>query len=113
MPETLSAACEAAARVALTNTGNVTWRSRSGVGIGHVRAGIQLLDAQSRMIDRDFARGELPNDLAPGESAQVTVSFRAPAAAGDYRLKFDLVAEGLTWFEPGGSATVIAPLRVR
>lgn len=113
LPDTVPAACEASAGISLTNTGNVMWRARSADGVGQVRAGIQLLDAQSRMLDRDFARAELPSDLAPGESARVTVTFRAPATAGDYQLKFDLVAEGLTWFEPGGSAVAITPLRVR
>lgn len=110
VPDTVAAGQDAAAIVSLTNTGNLTWRSRSGDGVGQVRAGIQLLDVQSRMIDRDFARAPLPRDVGAGESVRVSIPFRAPAASGDYQLKFDLVAEGVTWFEPGGSATVIAPL---
>ena len=37
---------------------------------------------------------------------------RAPAEPGSYLLKFDLVAEGLTWFEPAGSPVVLRDLRV-
>jgi ubiquinone/menaquinone biosynthesis C-methylase UbiE len=96
----------------IANTGTVTWRARSENGIGHVRVGLQLLDAQSRMLDRDFARAELPRDVAPGESVQVAIAGLAPDAPGDYELKCDLVAEGVTWFEPGGSTVAVARLRV-
>lgn len=99
--------------VTIMNTGTVTWRARRAGDVGHVRVGMQLLDSASRMVDRDFARADLPEDIAPGESARVAMPFRAPAAAGEYELKFDLVAEGVTWFEPGGSAVVVVPLRVR
>ena len=97
----------------LTNTGTVPWPARSASGVGHVRAGLQLLDEASRMIDRDHARADLPRDVAPGETVDVAIAFRAPAEPGDYELKCDLVAEGVTWFEPGGSAVAVAPLRVR
>jgi hypothetical protein len=101
------------ASVTIRNAGTVTWRARSGSEVGHVRVGMQLLDAESRMIDRDFARGALPGDVAPGEAVRTSFDFKAPSTAGDYELKFDLVAEGVTWFEPGGSAVVVVPLRVR
>jgi len=98
--------------VRLANSGNVVWRARSAGGIGHVRAGLQLLDSASRMIDRDHARAELPRDVAPGETVDVAIAFRAPAEPGEYELKCDLVAEGVTWFEPGGSAVAVTRLRV-
>jgi hypothetical protein len=98
--------------VRIANTGTVPWRAKSDNGIGHVRVGLQLLDAESRMIDRDFARAELPRDVAPGESVQVAIAGRAPVSPGDYELKCDLVAEGVTWFEPGGSAVAVTRLRV-
>jgi hypothetical protein len=112
LPPALGPAARAAAVVALTNTGNVTWRRRAGGGVGHVRAGIQLLDGDSRMLDRDFARAELPADVGPGESATVTIPFAAPVPPGEYELKVDLVAEGVTWFEPGGSSVAVQRLRV-
>ena len=98
--------------VRATNTGTAVWRARSERGVGHVRAGLQLLDGESRMIDRDFARAELPRDVAPGETVDVTIAFHAPGAPGEYELKCDLVAEGVTWFEPGGSAVAVTALRV-
>ena len=64
------------------------------------------------VIGRDFARCDLDADVAPGESRTVRADFTAPADAGDYGLKFDLVVEGVTWFEPAGTKVAVRPLRV-
>ena len=37
----------------------------------------------------------------------------APAQPGRYFLEFDLVHEGVTWFEQKGSSTLRVPVRVR
>jgi hypothetical protein len=95
----------------VTNTGTAVWRARPG-GNGHVRLGIQLLDAASRVIGRDFARCDLDADVGPGESRSLRADFTAPADTGDYGLKFDLVVEGVTWFEPAGTKVAVSPLRV-
>jgi ubiquinone/menaquinone biosynthesis C-methylase UbiE len=97
--------------VKVTNTGTATWRARPA-GSGHVRLGIQLLDAASRVIGRDFARCDLDADVGPGESRSLRADFTAPADTGDYGLKFDLVVEGVTWFEPAGTKVAVSPLRV-
>jgi ubiquinone/menaquinone biosynthesis C-methylase UbiE len=100
------------ATVKITNTGSAVWPARTDSGVGHVRVGIQLLNAASGMIGPDFARCELSGDVSPGESRTVRVSFTAPAEPGAYELKFDLVAEGVTWFGPRGTAVQIRPFRV-
>jgi SAM-dependent methyltransferase len=112
LPASAAPAQRLDAEVALTNTGTVAWRAHSANGVGHVRVGAQLLDSASRMIDRDFARAPLPRDVRPGDTLGVPFVFAAPAAPGDYELKFDLVAEGVTWFEPGGSPVAVTRLRV-
>lgn len=99
------------AAVTVTNTGTAIWRARPD-GSGHVRLGTQLLDAASRVIGRDFARCDLDVDVAPGESRNLRATFNAPADAGDYGLKFDLVVEGVTWFEPAGTKVAVRPFRV-
>lgn len=101
-----------AATVTLTNTGTAPWPARSESGAGHVRLGIQLLNAEGRVIARDFGRCTLPADVQPGESRTMQAAFAAPAEAGEYQVKFDLVAEGATWFEPAGTRVVVRPLRV-
>ena len=100
------------ATVKATNTGSAVWPARSDAGVGHVRVGIQLLDTASRMIGPDFARCELSGDVRPGESCTVKVTFTAPAEPGAYELKFDLVAEGVTWFGPRGTTVQLRPFRV-
>jgi ubiquinone/menaquinone biosynthesis C-methylase UbiE len=98
--------------VKLTNSGTEPWPARSDSGVGHVRLGIQLQDAGGLAIGRDFGRYALAADVLPGESHTLQATFNAPSAASDYRLKFDMCAEGVTWFEPTGTKVVVRPLRV-
>ena len=101
-----------AATVRLRNTGSATWPARSDTGSGQVRLGIQLLNADGFVVGRDFRRCALDADVQPGQSCTIRASFDVPGDPGDYQLKFDLVAEGVTWFEPAGTKAVIRPLRV-
>ena len=78
-----------------------------------VRLGAQLCDARGAVIDRDYARAWLPSTLAPNSSTDVNIEVPAPAAPGQYALKFDLVSEGIDWFERSGSQTTVKPLHVR
>ena len=112
MPSQAAPAETMSATVRLTNTGTAGWPAQSASGTGHVRLGIQLLNAEGRVIGRDFARCNLPADIGPGESRTMQAAFAAPADAGDYQLKFDLVAEGVTWFEPTGTKVAVRPLLV-
>jgi ubiquinone/menaquinone biosynthesis C-methylase UbiE len=100
--------------VTVTNAGTASWHALPdpATGTRHVRVGVQLLDADSRVIDKDFARLDLPHEVAPGDRCNVSGTFEAPSAAGDYGLKIDLVAEGVTWFEPAGTVAEARPFRV-
>jgi hypothetical protein len=77
-----------------------------------VRLGAQLCDADGAVIERDFARAWLPHALGPGDAADVAIDVPAPDRPGRYRLKFDLVSEGIDWFERCGSKTTTRTLRV-
>jgi Radical SAM superfamily/Iron-sulfur cluster-binding domain len=77
-----------------------------------VRVGAQLLGADGALLNRDFARGELTAALPPGEAVDVTVPLPALQDGGRYALKFDLVYEGVDWFERCGSQTTVRPLWV-
>ena len=77
-----------------------------------VRLGAQLTDEKGNVIERDYARAWLPADLGPGRSAEVRIEVPAPAKPGKYGLKFDLVSEGIDWFESCGSPTVTRGLWV-
>ena len=77
-----------------------------------VRLGAQLCDRQRNVINRDFERAWLPETLHPGQSVQVPITITAPATPGRYALKFDLVSEGIDWFEACGSQTTTKALIV-
>lgn len=78
-----------------------------------VRLGAQLCDEEGRLLDLDFARARLPGPIGPGESADIAIEIPPVERPGRYALKFDLVSEGVEWFEKCGSPTTIKPLRVR
>lgn len=78
-----------------------------------VRLGAQLCDTGGTLIDRDFARAWLPATLDPGRRADIDIEIPAPQDPGRYLLKFDLVSEGIDWFERCGSETTTKSLWVR
>ena len=99
--------------VSATNRGSARWNAASRTGTGHVTLGIQVLDADGRLLTRDHHREPLPNDVPPGQTVSLTFNCPAPAEPGRYVLKLDLVAEGVTWFETAGSRATSTPLEVR
>jgi hypothetical protein len=90
------------------------FRAQSDQGDGRrvVRLGAQLTDADGRVIERDYARAWLPVDLGPGRTADVKIDVKTPGKPGKYGLKFDLVSEGIDWFESCGSPTTTRGLWV-
>jgi hypothetical protein len=78
-----------------------------------VRLGAQLCATDGTIINRDFARAWLPATLGPGADADVAIEIPAPEQPGRYALKFDLVSEGIDWFERCGSPTTTRSLWVR
>jgi hypothetical protein len=98
----------------VTNRSSRPFRAQSNQGDGRrvVRLGAQLTDAHGTVINRDHARAWLPGDLAPGRSTQIRIDVAAPPAPGKYGLKFDLVSEGIDWFESCGSPTITRGLWV-
>jgi hypothetical protein len=77
-----------------------------------VRLGAQLCDGAGAVIERDYARAWLPRTIEGGEQADVLIEIPAPTSPGRYHLKFDLVSEGIDWFEACGSPTTSVSLRV-
>jgi MoaA/NifB/PqqE/SkfB family radical SAM enzyme len=89
------------------------FRAQASYGRRLVRLGAQLLDADGVLLNRDHARAWLPGDLAPGGAVDVPIEIPAPETPGRYALKFDLVSEGIDWFEACGSPTTTRSLWVR
>jgi hypothetical protein len=77
-----------------------------------VRLGAQLCDERGTLLERDYARAWLPHTLDPGARVEVPIEIVAPANPGRYTLRFDLVSEGIDWFEACGSPTTEKPLIV-
>lgn len=111
-PESASAGNAIDIKVTATNVGSGLWRPSSPSGFGHVRLGVQLLDAENRVMVRDFHRVPLPRTIAPRQTVTVGFSCPVPQAPGRYGLKCDLVAEGVTWFETEGAVPACLALRV-
>jgi MoaA/NifB/PqqE/SkfB family radical SAM enzyme len=78
-----------------------------------VRLGAQLCDESGKVLERDYARAWLPDTIEPGERMTVPIQIVAPKVPGRYTLKFDLVSEGIDWFEACGSPTTVKELVVR
>jgi hypothetical protein len=77
-----------------------------------VRLGAQLCDGAGAVVERDYARAWLPRTIEGREQADVLIEILAPPSPGRYQLKFDLVSEGIDWFQACGSPTTTIPLLV-
>jgi hypothetical protein len=77
-----------------------------------VRVGAQLCARDGSLVNRDFERAWLPGALPPDASVNVEMTVTAPVEKGRYNLKFDLVSEGIDWFEACGSQTTTKSLVV-
>lgn len=97
----------------VTNLSSRPFRAQASYGRRLVRLGAQLVAADGTMLNRDHARAWLPGDIPPGGAADVPIEVPAPTTPGRYALKFDLVSEGIDWFEKCGSPTTMKTLVVR
>jgi radical SAM family protein len=100
-------------RTRIRNLSTRPYPAQASYGRRLVRLGAQLCSPDGATIDRDFARAWLPATLGPGGETDVAIDINAPAAPGRYALKFDLVSEGIDWFERCGSPTTTRTLWVR
>jgi hypothetical protein len=94
------------------NASSRPFPAQASYGRRLVRLGAQLCAPDGTVLNRDYERAWLPGTLAAGASTQVPLTFTAPEKAGRYALKFDLVSEGIDWFEACGSPTTIKTLLV-
>jgi hypothetical protein len=77
-----------------------------------VRLGAQLCAPDGSLINRDYARADLPRPIGGGQEADVALRFPGLDKPGRYAVKFDLVSEGVDWFERCGSETTVRTLLV-
>jgi hypothetical protein len=96
----------------VTNLSTRAFPAQASYGRRLVRLGAQLCAEDGTLIDRDYERAWLPSQLPAGETVEIRMTLRAPDTPGRYQLKFDLVSEGIDWFEKSGSPTTTRALRV-
>jgi hypothetical protein len=100
-------------RARVQNLSTRAFPAQATYGRRLVRLGAQLCAADGALIDRDFARAWLPAALEPGARADIPIEISVPEQPGRYSLKFDLVSEGIDWFERCGSTPTVKALVVR
>ena len=98
--------------VEVMNSGGALWKNASQKNRRHITLGVQLLDANRRILNRDFARVVLPRSIAANESEHFEIEATAPGTKGSYWLKLDMVCEGIEWFESCGSQPAYQELQV-
>lgn len=98
--------------VQVKNRGGALWITQAFSGRRLVRLGAQLHDSEKKLLDLNYARAFLPRPMAKGNKANVPIELPAVNDCGEYWLKFDMVSEGVDWFENGGSPVVWVPLTV-
>jgi hypothetical protein len=99
-------------RTKIRNLSDRAFPARATYGRRLVRLGAQLCAPDGTLINLDHARAWLPRSVGPRDAVDVTIDVPAPERAGKYALKFDLVSEGIDWFERCGSKVTYKPLRV-
>lgn len=85
----------------LTNDGALTW-DEEGSKPFHLAARWQTADGQSELPRQPT--WALPRAVGPGESITLYVPLSAPARPGTYRLIWDMLHEGVNWFDARGDA---------
>jgi len=102
-----------AIRTRVTNLSTRPFPAQASYGRRLVRLGAQLCAEDGSLINRDYERAWLPAHLDAGNTVEIPITVTAPRTPGRYRLKFDLVSEGIDWFEQSGSDPTIKDLVVR
>ena len=88
--------------VGVTNRSNFTFSSATNVYLSY-----HWFDSTGNVVVWDGVRS--PLNLAAGQSGGVWVAVYGPPNPGSYRLSFDLVQEGVTWFSGRGVAMATTP----
>lgn len=88
----LETAATVTERVELANRGVVGWSSELGFSLAY-----HWLDSDGEVVVWDGLRTPLPAPVEPGQTRWIDATLLAPERAGDYRLVWDVVQEGVLW----------------
>jgi 2-polyprenyl-3-methyl-5-hydroxy-6-metoxy-1,4-benzoquinol methylase len=98
-------------RVTAENHGPATWL-QVPTDFGLVNVGAHLFTTDGQLVDFDYMRLQLQpstEPILPGERVEVVAELPT-VEPGNYRVEFDLVAEGVAWFSENGNPTVTIDL---
>ncbi len=93
LPGSLRAGRSAHVRLRLRNDGTAAWDPEAGFNVSY-----HWQDDDGSDLVFEGARTPLPRRVPPGGTVEVAASLVAPDAPGRYRLQWDMVEEGVTWF---------------
>jgi hypothetical protein len=106
VPNPLGAGQAAPVRTRLTNVSTFTWPAGRMVRLGnHWFAG-------SEPVRWNDGRVDLPRDLRPGQSVELSLPVVAPDEPGGYDLEIDVVQEAVAWWADAGNTPVRVPMTV-
>ncbi len=108
-PKDLNIGDRTSIRLRLTNTGRQTWLPS---GPNTCLLSYHLREASGAMLRFENPRTSLSAPVAPRRSMEIDVVLRAPLRAGEYVLEFDLLREGVAWFQDGGSPPLTLQIKV-
>jgi hypothetical protein len=97
-------------RATIRNVGAAVWLPGT-TKVGGVNLGVHLRTSDGQPIEVDFGRVRLEHGTEPGGIQTVDFTLASPPQ-GDYLLEFDLVSEGVGWFEVIGSATATVAISI-
>ena len=90
--------------ITITNYGTEKWESDFTNKNNPARLSYHLWKNEN-IIDYDGLRTQLPCDIEYGKSISIHAAFKAPSIPGNYIIEWDLVREGISWFQDMGSKT--------
>lgn len=99
--------------VQVKNMGGALWPKVTQSGRRLIRLGAQLYNCDKALIDLNYARAFLNHDIANKQKDTITIDLPSTPKPGNYFLKFDMVSEGIDWFENGGSPVIWVPFNVQ
>ena len=100
-PATITAGQTVTLPITLTNTGSFTWPNS---GVNPVYVTYHWYNASWQEVEWGIGlRSSFAQDVATGQTLNLTASLKAPSTPGSYNLLWDVVHEGVTWFSGQGA----------
>ena len=90
-------------QVRAINIGDTRWL-KDDPGCTRLGAHLYRADEPKQLVNFDWFRESLPQDVVPGTRLTLPVLLPAIQEPGDYLVVFDLVVEGVMWFADAGSS---------